>query len=119
MPWKKGQPRATSAGRKKGVPNKFTAQLKTAILNAAADMGGGGQDGLEAFLRQQAAKENNAPFMSLLARVLPSTLTADEDSGPITVVINRFTDDDGLVTADTSKAIDGDYRRLTGPTDNI
>jgi hypothetical protein len=104
-------------GRPKGMKNRVTVLLKQAILNAASDLGGGGQEGLEKFLRQQATKENNAPFMSLLARVLPSTLTADSDSdGPLVVEIVKFRYSEN----DAGKTIDADpgWRRIEGPTDN-
>jgi len=58
----KGYPR--SGGRKKGVPNKNTTELKEMIL-AALD-GAGGQ----AYLQQQAAA-NPSAFMTLIGKVLP------------------------------------------------
>jgi hypothetical protein len=56
-------------GRKKGVPNKTTALLKDAILQAAMQAGGG-KDGLVAYLTEQAVK-NPGPFLTLLGKVLP------------------------------------------------
>ncbi len=55
-------------GRKAGVPNKMTALLKDAILQAAQDAGGEG--GLVGYLTLQ-AEENPGPFLSLLGKVLP------------------------------------------------
>jgi len=56
-------------GRKKGVPNKTTALLKDAILQAAMQAGGG-NDGLVTYLTEQATK-NPGPFLALLGKVLP------------------------------------------------
>lgn len=60
------------AGRPKGSPNKTTAMLKDAILQAAESIGEdqAGKDGLAgycAFL----AKEEPRAFASLLGRILP------------------------------------------------
>jgi hypothetical protein len=69
----KGKP---GPGRPKGVPNKSTALLKDAILQAAQNAGG--RDGLVGYLETQAI-ENPGPFMTLLGKVLP---TQTEHSGP-------------------------------------
>lgn len=55
-------------GRPKGMPNKSTALLKDAILQAADEAGG--KAGLVAYLKKQ-ARENPGPFMALLGKVLP------------------------------------------------
>ena len=60
-----------TGGREKGTPNKTTALLKDAILQAA---------------------ENPGPFMSLLGKVLPMQVSG-EDGGPLQVVIRRLADD--------------------------
>lgn len=77
-------------GRPKGVPNKATALLKDAVLKAAETAGGGEPDGLVNYLVAQATKENAAPFLSLLARVLPMQVSG-EDEG-IRVIIRRIVD---------------------------
>lgn len=61
-------------GRKKGTPNKTTALLKDAILQAATDAGGA--DGLVGYLKDQATA-NPGPFMALLGKVLPMQITGD------------------------------------------
>jgi hypothetical protein len=63
-------------GRKKGVPNKTTALLKDAILQAAENAGG--KEGMIGYLEAQAIA-NPGPFMTLLGKVLP---TQTEHSGP-------------------------------------
>lgn len=55
-------------GRPKGSPNKITADLKRAILEAAEAAGGEG--GTAGYLARQ-AEENPASFMTLLGKVLP------------------------------------------------
>lgn len=65
-------------GRPKGVPNKITTDLKRAILEAAEAAGGEG--GTAGYLARQ-ADENPAAFMTLLGKVLPTTLTGPGDNG--------------------------------------
>ena len=75
----KGKP---GPGRPKGVPNKITADLKRAILEAAEAAGGEG--GTTGYLTRQ-ADHNPAAFMSLLGKVLPTTVVGDPDN-PLTTV---------------------------------
>lgn len=63
------------AGRKKGVPNKMTKELKEMILGALDDAGG------QEYLARQ-AEETPAAFMTLLGKVLPLQLTG-ANGGPI------------------------------------
>jgi len=74
-------------GRPKGVPNKTTALLKDAILQAAINAGGDADEnnpgGLVGYLTTQAVKNPNA-FMPLLGKVLPMQLTGD-DGGPVQI----------------------------------
>lgn len=66
-------------GRPKGSPNKTTALLKDAIIQAATTAGGKG--GLEGYLRARAIDSPNA-FLALLGKVLPMQMTG-EDGGPV------------------------------------
>lgn len=76
----------SKTGRAKGTPNKTTALLKDAILQAA-EMAGD-KEGLVGYLTTQ-AKANPGPFMALLGKVLPMQVTG-EDGGPLKVsVIER------------------------------
>jgi hypothetical protein len=81
-------------GRKKGVPNKTTALLKDAILKAAElagkDLDPKSRDGMISYLQAQ-AKLNPGPFMGLLGKVLPTQLSADDDTGNVTVQIIKRT----------------------------
>jgi hypothetical protein len=67
------------------VPNKTTALLKDAILQAAAQAGG--KDGLVGYLMTQASA-NPQSFLPLLGKVLPMQVTG-EDGGPLQIVINK------------------------------
>jgi hypothetical protein len=71
-------------GRPKGALNKSTALLKDAILMAAREAGGGDEDGLVAYLKQQAIA-NPGPFLSLLGKVLPMTVAGDSNN-PLSLV---------------------------------
>ena len=69
-----GRPKGTpkTGGRKKGTPNKISSALKEAILEAAEQAGG--EHGTVGYLVVQ-AHANPTAFMSLLGKVLPTTLT--------------------------------------------
>ena len=69
-------------GRVKGVPNKATAALKDAILNAFTKVGG------EDYL-VTVAREDPRTFCTLLGKVLPMQVTG-EDGGAIQVVVKKF-----------------------------
>lgn len=93
-----------TGGRKKGTPNKTTALLKDAILQAAEDAGG--KEGLVGYLTAQ-AKENPGPFLSLLGKVLPVQLNAE-----ISYAADRMTDDELAAIAIAGSA------RASAPTLN-
>lgn len=71
-----------TGGRQKGTPNKITADLKRAILEAAEAAGGEG--GTVGYLTTQ-ARENPAAFLTLIGKVLPTTLAGDP-SNPVSTV---------------------------------
>lgn len=75
---KPGTPK--TGGRQKGTPNKTTALLKDAILQAANNAGG--PEGLVGYLTDQ-AKESPAAFLSLLGKVLPMTINGTGKDGEI------------------------------------
>lgn len=74
-------PGIKTGGRKKGTPNKTTALLKDAILQAATNAGG--KDGLTGYLQTQAVA-NPGPFMALLGKVLPIQVSGDPDAPIVT-----------------------------------
>jgi len=70
------------AGRPKGSVNGETKQLREMILGAL-DMAGG-----ESYLAEQAEK-NPSAFLSLIGRVLPTTLASDPHS-PLPGIVIGF-----------------------------
>lgn len=69
-----------TGGRVKGTPNKTTALLKDAILQAAHNAGNKmGDNGMVTYLETQAV-DNPGPFMSLLGKVLPMQITGDSEN---------------------------------------
>ncbi len=92
-------------GRPKGVPNRTTALLKDAILQAAATAGGEG--GVAAYLADQALKNPNA-FMALLGKVLPMQVTG-EGGGPIeTRALDTAALPEAVLRAIASAKVQGD-----------
>lgn len=69
------------SGRKKGTPNKENKALREMILGALDRAGG------EEYLAQQAL-ENPGPFLTLIGKVLPTTLVGDSTS-PIAIRVER------------------------------
>jgi len=70
----------SGAGRKKGEPNKFTKQIKEAIVEAFEKSGG------VAYL-VKVAKNDPKTFCTLLGRILPPALE-DQDTRPISIEVN-------------------------------
>ena len=73
--------RREGAGRKKGVPNKITGDVKAMILKALANKGG------VEYLEEQADK-NPVAFLTLIGKVLPMTLAGDPDA-PIELRVTK------------------------------
>lgn len=78
------KPPAAGKGRPKGSQNKATKALKDMILGALDDAGG--QD----YLRRQSIK-NPTAFMTLIGKVLPTTINADVNGEMKTTVIKVTT----------------------------
>lgn len=78
-----GRPKPPNAGkgRKKGVPNKATASIKAAILEAFEQRGG-----VESLVGW--ANENPTEFYKLWGRLAPAEVTADV-SGGLTIRVVR------------------------------
>ena len=72
------------AGRPKGTPNKLTADVKAAIIEAFEQAGG-------ASYLLKIAESDPRTFCALLGKVLPMQLTG-EDSGPLIIEIVKFAD---------------------------
>jgi hypothetical protein len=97
-------------GRKKGVPNKVTMALKEMILASLDDVGG------RAYLARLAI-ENSSAYSSLLGKVLPTTLSADESSGGLGVkmVFERH-----IVWPDGRREIEGATpKQLPAPASDV
>ena len=62
-----------TGGREKGTPNKLSAEVRAMVL-AALDRAGG-----EDYLLEQATTNPRA-FLSLVGRILPTTLAGDPDN---------------------------------------
>jgi hypothetical protein len=90
MPAVKGtRPPNAGKGRKRGVPNKVTGELKAMILKALDEAGG------VAYLTTQAKESPNA-FLALIGRVLPLQVSGDPDAplvpAAVTFVIQQQPD---------------------------
>jgi hypothetical protein len=81
-PVAKRKPPAAGMGRKKGVPNKVTGEVKEMVLRALASVGG------EKYLAQQ-ARENPTAFLTLVGKVLPLQVNANHSGSVSQEVIFR------------------------------
>jgi hypothetical protein len=70
--------RRSGAGRKKGSPNKLTADVKAAIIAAFDEVGG-------ADYLKTVATTDPRTFCILLGRTLPLQVTGDAEGGPIRI----------------------------------
>ena len=81
MAWPKGKPRPKGAGRKRGTPNKATADVKEAILEAFGRLGG--PDYLE-----KIGKSHPHVYCTLLGKIVPTEVKAEltgAGGGPLLV----------------------------------
>ena len=67
--------RRQGAGRKKGVPNVVTGEVRRMVLEALGELGG------VKYLVEQGHK-NPATFMALVGRIIPHEITGP-DGGPL------------------------------------
>lgn len=68
-------------GKPKGATNHINRDLKEMILKALSDAGGAD------YLLRQARKKNPAPFLQLVAKVLPMTVAGDPNA-PLGLTVN-------------------------------
>lgn len=73
-----GQRKTKTGGRTKGTPNKLTAEVRAAVLQALDQAGG-----VEYLVRM--AQEHPPAFLSLVGRLLPRAMTGDAAAAPITI----------------------------------
>lgn len=80
------------SGRKKGVPNKFNADIKAALLEAANQAD---KDGMVGYLLK-VAKSDARTFCGLLGRAMPTQLAQDPDAPlfPGTIQVKLVNPDD-------------------------
>lgn len=71
-----------SGGRKKGTPNKLNADVKNMVLTALNDVGG------KDYLVSQ-AKENPTAFLTLVGKILPTTLSSDPENPLVTTPLTE------------------------------
>lgn len=81
------KPGERRGGRKKGTPNKLTAQLKDMILQALDEAH---PEGAVEYLKGQ-AHDNATAFLSLVGRVLPLQVGSDPQN-PLVLQIVRYAD---------------------------
>jgi hypothetical protein len=74
----KGAPK--TGGRKKGTPNKATADVRDAITQAFERAGG-------ADYLHRLATEDPRTFCTLLGKIIPTQIAGDEDGEPIKHVL--------------------------------
>lgn len=79
------------AGRKKGVPNKLTTQLKDMILQALDEAH---PKGSIAYLKEQASL-NPTAFMTLVGKVLPLQVNAEHSGEVVAHVVFKGLNEDG------------------------
>ena len=80
-----GRGKPKTGGRQRGTPNKATALLKDAVLQAAELAGD--KAGMVGYLTTQ-AKINPTAFMSLLGRVLPMQLEGAGDTTSLSLSVS-------------------------------
>jgi hypothetical protein len=99
--FERGSKALAGAGRPPGSKNKTTVQLREAILGALE--AAGGEEGSIGYL-QRLALENSSAFASLLGKILPTALAADESSGGASV---KMTFERVIVWPDGRREIEG------------
>ena len=79
------------AGRKKGVPNKITTQLKDMILQALDEAH---PQGSIEYLKTQAI-DNPVAFLTLVGKVLPLQVNAEHSGEIVAQVVFKGLNEDG------------------------
>jgi hypothetical protein len=97
-------------GRPKGLPNKHTLALKTAIENAFTELGG------MSYL-VHVGRSDPRTFCALLSKLLPTKL-ANADGSPLLAALTELTD--AQLEARTARALaDAQRAGLMSPPDSL
>jgi len=86
----KGMKRPAGAGRKKGTPNKITAEIRDVFLKTFKSLQ---RDTKAKQALRQWAKDNATEFYKLAAKLLPKEFNLGGDT-PLQVKLNYLTGDD-------------------------
>lgn len=78
-----GPGRPKTGGRKKGVTNKVSAEVKELIRGALDDAGG------QEYLVKQ-AKDNPTAFLALVGKILPKDINAKIEGSISLEMVNEF-----------------------------
>lgn len=81
------------AGRKKGIPNKLTGDVKAMILGALEQVGG------QSYLAEQ-AEQNPGAFLSLVGKVVPKDLKVDQQGNMTFTILTNVPADAAKPAAD-------------------
>jgi len=85
-PRKKSNSNLVHRGRTAGQPNLFTKDLKSAILEAAANIGDEqGREGLVAYL-EECARKHRKTYLMLLARLMPLQVDGSLSNTPVSSI---------------------------------
>lgn len=87
--FKKGHQKILGSGARKGVPRKFTQEIKDMVRLALQEAGG-----VDYLVRQ--AEANPAAFLSLVAKILPKEITATVQSMPSRTEVDSMLKSVGL-----------------------
>lgn len=83
--FKPGHVKLPNSGRKKGIPNKVTTDMRRAVLNAFEKLGG------EDYLTKFGSSKNDAnrrALVALFGKMLPLQVTGMPGGDPINVTIS-------------------------------
>jgi len=84
-PKRRKMPPNAGKGRKAGVPNKVTGDVKAMILGALEQAGG------QQYLADQ-AEQNPGAFMALVGKVLPKDLKVDQQGNMTFTILTHVPD---------------------------
>lgn len=77
--FKPGDPKPPNSGRKKGTPNRFTSDIRDALIEAVNRVGsdGDGNDGMVGYLMASALSQRQS-ILAMLNKAMPSLVNVKE-----------------------------------------